>query len=95
MTPWDTIVAPTTPYGHSGVANIRISGSDALNILSKLSGGQVFSNRCATLSSLRGFDKAGVGPRDTGNNFGDQGLIPVKMLWKYHPMEPPLLLMPL
>ena len=37
MTPWDTIVAPTTPYGHSGVANIRISGSDSLNILSKLS----------------------------------------------------------
>ena len=57
MTPWDTIVAPTTPYGHSGVANIRISGSDALNILSKLSGGQVFSNRRATLSSLKGFDK--------------------------------------
>ena len=57
MIPGDTIVAPTTPYGHSGVANIRISGSGALKILSKLSGGQVFSNRCATLSSLRGFDK--------------------------------------
>ena len=57
MTPWDTIVAPTTPYGHSGIANIRISGPGSLNILSKLSGGQVFSNRYATLSSLRGIDE--------------------------------------
>ena len=57
MTLWDTIVAPTTPYGHSGIANIRISGPGSLNILSKLSGGQVFSNRYATLSSLRGFDE--------------------------------------
>ena len=57
MTLWDTIVAPTTPYGHSGVANIRISGSDALNILSKLSGGQVFSSRCVTLSSLKDRDE--------------------------------------
>ena len=57
MTLWDTIVAPTTPYGHSGIANIRISGPGSLNILSKLSGGQVFSNRYATLSSLRGVDE--------------------------------------
>ena len=57
MTPGDTIVAPTTPYGHSGVANIRISGSGALNILSKLSGGQVFSSRCVTLSSLKDLDE--------------------------------------
>ncbi|MBC8344811.1 MAG: tRNA uridine-5-carboxymethylaminomethyl(34) synthesis GTPase MnmE [Candidatus Marinimicrobia bacterium] len=56
MTFGDTIVAPTTPYGHSSVAIIRISGSDAAKLLSKLSGGRNFSNRRATLSSLKDLD---------------------------------------
>jgi len=53
MTPGDTIVAPATPFGYSGVAVLRMSGADALSILSNLSGKHNFVRRQATLSSLK------------------------------------------
>ncbi|MBN4080725.1 50S ribosome-binding GTPase [Caldithrix abyssi] len=49
----DTIVAPATPFGYSGIAVIRMSGADAFSVLSKLSGNQNFIDRRATLSSLK------------------------------------------
>ena len=52
MTAGDTIVAPATPFGHSGIAVIRISGPKAFNYLSALSGKKQFNDREATLSSL-------------------------------------------
>ena len=52
MTIGDTIVAPSTPFGHSGLAVVRVSGVGAIQILSKLSSRNNFSNRLATLSTL-------------------------------------------
>ena len=52
MTIGDTIVAPSTPFGHSGLAVVRVSGVGAIQILSKLSSRINFSNRLATLSTL-------------------------------------------
>ena len=52
MTIGDTIVAPSTPFGHSGLAVVRVSGVGAIQILSKLSSRNNFSDRLATLSTL-------------------------------------------
>jgi tRNA modification GTPase len=52
MTPGDTIVAPATPFGYSGVAVIRISGPNAFSYLSVLSGKKTFKDREATVSSI-------------------------------------------
>ena len=52
MTIGDTIVAPSTPFGHSGLAVVRVSGVGAIRIISKLSSRNNFSNRLATLSTL-------------------------------------------
>ena len=52
MTIGDTIVAPSTPFGHSGLAVVRVSGVGAIQIISKLSSRNNFSNRLATLSTL-------------------------------------------
>ena len=52
MTPGDTIVAPATPFGYSGIAVIRISGPSAFSYLSTLSDKKTFKDREATLSSI-------------------------------------------
>ena len=53
MTTGDTIVAPATPFGYSGIAVIRISGPNSFNYLSALSGKKQLNDREATLSSLK------------------------------------------
>ncbi|MEA1881789.1 MAG: tRNA uridine-5-carboxymethylaminomethyl(34) synthesis GTPase MnmE [Candidatus Marinimicrobia bacterium] len=53
MNAGDTIVAPATPFGYSGIAVIRISGPKAFPILTKLSGEKHFANRLATLLWLK------------------------------------------
>lgn len=67
MTLEDTIVAPATPFGHSGLAVVRISGKRALETTLRLTGRinnkKVFLPRIATLSTLfssdnRPFDDA-------------------------------------
>ena len=52
MTLGDTIVAPATPYGHSGVAVIRISGPMSFSIIRRLSKKHRFTNRLATVCSI-------------------------------------------
>ena len=52
MTLGDTIVAPATPYGHSGVAVIRISGPMSFFIIRRLSKKHHFTNRLATVCSI-------------------------------------------
>ena len=42
MSAGDTIVAPATPFGYSGIAVVRISGPEAFSILSSLTGGRNF-----------------------------------------------------
>ena len=43
----ETIVAPATPYGESSIGVIRISGSEALEIVKLLTKTKVFKNRYA------------------------------------------------
>ena len=43
----ETIVAPATPYGESSIGVIRISGSQALEIVKTLTKTKVFKNRYA------------------------------------------------
>lgn len=56
MTSGDTIVAPATPYGFSGLAIIRLSGNQALNITKKQthrsSDKLLFKHRSAILCSI-------------------------------------------
>lgn len=56
MIPGDTIVAPATPFGFSGLAIVRISGKNALYTVRKLTGNSKkktpFLPRVATLSTL-------------------------------------------
>ena len=52
-----TIFAQSTGRGKAGVAVIRISGSDALNVLQKLTNRQDFIPNMMYLSSLHGLDK--------------------------------------
>ena len=52
MTLGDTIVAPATPFGHSGVAVIRITGPMSFSIIRRLSKKQRFTNRLATVCSI-------------------------------------------
>ena len=48
----DTIVAQATPFGHSGVALVRVSGQDSLKIVEKLTGGSPLKNRVSTFSKI-------------------------------------------
>ena len=48
----DTIVAQATPFGHSGVALVRVSGQDSLKIVEKLTGGPPLKNRVSTFSII-------------------------------------------
>ena len=48
----DTIVAPATPFGHSGVAVTRISGPLSFPIINQLSKKRGFTNRLATVCSI-------------------------------------------
>ena len=48
----DTIVALSTPFGHSGVALVRVSGQDSLKIVEKLTGGSPLKNRVSTFSKI-------------------------------------------
>ena len=48
----DTIVAPATPFGHSGVAVTRISGPLSFPIINQLSKKRDFTNRLATVCSI-------------------------------------------
>ena len=52
----DTIVAPATPFGHSGVAVTRISGPLSFPIINRLSKKNGFSNRLATVCSIADSD---------------------------------------
>lgn len=53
----DTIVAPATPYGMSGLAVVRISGPETKNILAGLTGGRTLpGKRKASLRSLLNTD---------------------------------------
>ena len=48
----DTIVAQATPFGYSGTALIRISGPSSADILTKLTGIDVFAPRVSTYSKI-------------------------------------------
>ena len=48
----DTIVAQATPFGHSGVALVRLSGRDSVKIVEKLTGGSHLKNRVSTFSKI-------------------------------------------
>ena len=48
----ETIVAQATPFGHSGVALVRVSGQDSLKIVEKLTGGSPLKNRVSTFSKI-------------------------------------------
>ena len=52
----DTIVAPATPFGHSGVAVTRISGPLSFPIINQLSKKRGFTNRLATVCSIADSD---------------------------------------
>ena len=53
-----TIIACTTPLGYSGIAVLRLSGSDAFNIGSRLTGNQrIWKHRVANLHRV--FDVEG------------------------------------
>ncbi len=61
MIPGDTIVAPATPFGFSGLAVVRISGKNALYTVQQLTGNSKkkapFLPRVATLSTLYSSNK--------------------------------------
>ena len=48
----DTIVAQATPFGHSGVALVRLSGQASVKIVEKLTGGSPLKNRVSTFSKI-------------------------------------------
>ena len=48
----DTIVAQATPFGHSGVALVRLSGRGSVKIVEKLTGGSHLKNRVSTFSKI-------------------------------------------
>jgi len=48
----DTIVAQATPFGHSGVALVRLSGQGSVKIVEKLTGGSSLKNRVSTFSKI-------------------------------------------
>jgi len=48
----DTIVAQATPFGHSGVALVRLSGQGSVKIVKKLTGGSSLKNRVSTFSKI-------------------------------------------
>jgi tRNA modification GTPase len=48
----DTIVAQATPFGHSGVALVRLSGQGSVKIVEKLTGGSPLKNRVSTFSKI-------------------------------------------
>ena len=48
----DTIVAQATPFGHSGVALVRLSGQGSVKIVEKLTGGSHLKNRVSTFSKI-------------------------------------------
>ena len=48
----DTIVALATPFGHSGVALVRLSGQASVKIVEKLTGGSPLKNRVSTFSKI-------------------------------------------
>ena len=48
-----TFVAPATPYGHSGLAVVRINGPKSLETLSKLAPNAKLKDRSAVLSKIR------------------------------------------
>ena len=48
----DTIVAQATPFGHSGVALVRLSGKASVKIVEKLTGGSPLKNRVSTFSKI-------------------------------------------
>ena len=48
-----TFVAPATPYGHSGLAVVRINGPKSLETLSKLAPNTKLKDRSAVLSKIR------------------------------------------
>ena len=48
----DTIVAQATPFGHSGVALVRLSGQASVKIVEKLTGGLPLKNRVSTFSKI-------------------------------------------
>ena len=48
----DTIVAQATPFGHSGVALVRLSGQGSVKIVKKLTGGSHLKNRVSTFSKI-------------------------------------------
>jgi len=48
----DTIVAPATPFGQSGIAVTRISGPLSFPIINRLSKKSGFTNRLATVCSI-------------------------------------------
>ena len=52
-----TFVAPATPYGHSGIALIRLNGPKAITIIKTISKGTTLKNRTPTLLYL--YDSSG------------------------------------
>jgi len=48
----DTIVAQATPFGHSGVALVRLSGRGSVKIVEQLTGGLHLKNRVSTFSKI-------------------------------------------
>ena len=48
----DTMVAQATPFGHSGVALVRLSGQASVKIVEKLTGGSPLKNRVSTFSKI-------------------------------------------
>jgi len=50
--PGDTIVAQATPFGHSGVSLVRLSGQGSVKIVEKLTGGTPLKNRVSTFSKI-------------------------------------------
>ena len=69
MTLGDTIVAPATPFGHSGVAVIRITGPQSFSIIHHLSKKHRFINRHATVCSI--IDSVWVSPNGYDTNSGN------------------------
>ena len=49
----DTIVAAATPFGYSGIAVIRLSGPDSINLITKTTNRSLYKNRVATLARMR------------------------------------------